>query len=272
MMAGVVSNTDANALKKMKIGGRFSTADLTDIYTEFLSMVNPKDKDYGISKVDFIEKIKILNNDWSLKLAEKIYNAIEKSNAGYVSFPEFVTYLDNLYHGTQNEKLRFSFKVMDDGKKGYLTPKDIRITLEILMNVHAIMTGDSMPSVDYIDSVAAYTMDKIDTDRHSQINWREFKAANSKNEELMNVFQILSGHAIKTKFEALSACEVTLKDIAQHAEQINQEFKEILAMMEAAGGNECIFGNAGSEDGVINKAPATTPLMMLTPGFNAQKT
>jgi Ca2+-binding EF-hand superfamily protein len=239
-------------LKKAAANTRFSVEEVLEIYADYCTLLTPEHRAFGISKPSFVEKTKILSNTWSTRLAEKIFEAIDKLNPDFLRFPEFLSYLNILYHGDQSEKLRFSFKIMDKEKKNYLTRQDIGETLEILLNIHAVLTGDNEPTTAYINSVIDYIMHQFDSNKNNKIELGEFSTTSMNQNELFDVFQILSGASVKANLFK-KGHDKELSDIYSNLVVIQREYDEVLMNLERIGYSQAEKGHGdGHLHGILH--------------------
>lgn len=221
-----LTQAEARDLHEVSEATGFSQNEVLDIYNEFNSMLEMHDSSLGVSRLHFVEKTKILNNPYSEELAGLIFEAIPKSNQGYLSFKEFICYLHLLYYGTPEEKLEFSFKIMKNGDKDYVTKDDLKRILTILLNIQSNLSGEQGPTDIYISQVVEYILEQFDDNKNGIIDWLEFKNTSSKNLDLFGVFQLVGGEALKSKF-LKKIDDNDMKDIMSLLSKIRAEFKNL---------------------------------------------
>jgi len=226
-----LSQNEAEVVKRLSEVTKFSASELAELYTEFLGMVDIKEKDKGISKMNFTEKIKILNNNYSVMLADKIFNAIDKVSQEHVSFAEFVSYLNTLYYGDQIEKLNFSFRIMDTNNKGYLTREDMFNTFKILININAILTGEAETAEEEIHDFVEFVMSNIDRDHNDQIDFDEFCNSAVNKRELFDVFEVLNGSVFKNKLRPQNI-DKDIREIVEDMKVIQTEYSDLIEMVD----------------------------------------
>lgn len=65
-------------------------------------------------------------------------------NFSKVDFEEFMKYLDVLLNGSAHEKNEWTFKLIDQNKKGYFDLADFSSFFESLVHVWVSMTGNQI--------------------------------------------------------------------------------------------------------------------------------
>lgn len=195
-----LSQSEARDLLEASESTGFSQNEVLEIYNDFNSMLEPKTASFGVSKQHFVEKTKILNNPYSEKLAELIFEAIPKAHPDYLSLKEFLYYLHLLYHGTPEQKLEFSFSIIKEKDSDFVTKEDLRRILTILLNIHSYLSGEQGPTEAYVTQIIDYIMEQFDENKNGRIDWAEFKNTSTQNLDLFGVFQLVGGEALKSKF------------------------------------------------------------------------
>ena len=227
----------------MAVNYRFTATEILELYIEFRSLAETGNdenggsgnylskNDEGVLKDVFIDKTRILNNVWSTRLAEKVYDSIDKNNDGFLNFTEFCQYNDCVHNGTDEDKLMFSFKVMDNGRKNYLTRQDIFDTFDILLNIQAVLTGEKGPVIDEINTLIDYIMNNFDENRNDKIEWEEFSATSNSKQELKDIFQILSGSGFRAKL-LKKYNDKNNTDIVTNMSIVHREYNNILGIID----------------------------------------
>lgn len=210
---------------------KFTAAQIVDLYADYCSLAENEHAMVGISKEMFVEKTRILNNEWSTRLAEKIYDSIDKNDDNCVNFVEFAQYMNWIHNGTHKEKLLFSFKVIDKGKKQFLTREDLHEIFDILLNIQAVLTGEKGPSAKEVNSLLDYIIQNFDINKNNRIEWEEFNETSTKRKELSDLFQILSGSSLRAKLLG-KYHEKDVEEIVSNITIVQREYNQLLAMME----------------------------------------
>lgn len=210
---------------------KFTAAQIVDLYADYCNLSENEGHMEGISKEMFVEKTRILNNEWSTRLAEKIYDSIDKDDDKCVNFVEFAQYMNWIHNGTQKEKLLFSFKVIDKGRKNYLTREDLREIFDILLNIQAVLTGEKGPSEKEVSSLLDYIIQNFDINKNNRIEWEEFNETSTKRKELSDLFQILSGSSLRARLLG-KYHEKDVEEIVSNVTIVQREYNQLLAMME----------------------------------------
>jgi Ca2+-binding EF-hand superfamily protein len=206
----------------------FGEAQVLELHDEFNRLKDPGHIPEAISKKNFVEMTKILNNEWSEKYAEKIFNAIEKKNRDYIELEEFVRYLDILYNAKKEKKLTFTFRVMDQKNQGFIQYGDFFELIETLLNIQSSISGEQPPSDYYINNLTSYVMNKFDSNQDRRVDLAEFVSGSKEQEDLCDLFQLINGTSIKGKL-LKSKREEEEKMIVERVLQIQAEIKDIIA-------------------------------------------
>lgn len=127
-----------------------------------------------------------------------------------VDFEEFMKYLDVLLNGSAHEKNEWTFKLVDQDKKGFFTLSDFCSLFESLVHVWVSMTGNQISiffiftketfNFFLIDSSILKNLDnyikdiykKMDPAKTNKVNLEIFKKVVSKEPNLLEVFDVLN--------------------------------------------------------------------------------
>ena len=57
-------------------------------------------------------------------LADRMFHVMDHDNKGYISLAEYLAYIDVMLFGDEEEKLKQSYKLLDERKKGEMHYED----------------------------------------------------------------------------------------------------------------------------------------------------
>lgn len=119
---------------------------LRELYRDLVDRAESSKKQ-GIGKITFYDYMKI-----QVFIAEKLFNALDKDNDGYLSSKEFVEGLMSLFFGNFNETAKVIFNIFDFDKDGKINKGDIKITMSYLP-LKESSHKDQMESLSEIDDI-----------------------------------------------------------------------------------------------------------------------
>lgn len=113
-------------------------------------------------------------------LSDRIFSIISQNHDGQVNFFDYLSYLNILLNGTEDQKALQSFKIFDLSAAGILKYQDIeKMVLEICL-LWNVMTGEKVsPTPNYINSIVKF----FDQDNDGIISLDDYNNA-FKNQEL----------------------------------------------------------------------------------------
>ncbi len=74
-------------------------------------------------------------------LSDRIFEVVDKDQDHYISFLEFATIMDTLINGDEDEKLEFSFALLDQYDSGYFGFEEFSEVITKIIAYWCIMTG-----------------------------------------------------------------------------------------------------------------------------------
>jgi 1-phosphatidylinositol-4-phosphate 5-kinase len=125
----------------------------------------------NITKMKFRESLGVLGLENASYLADRVFSIIDEDNDGLVSFEEFLSYMNILIKGDENEKALLSFRILDTGHKGKIVYEDIeKMLFGICLLWNSITGSKIVPKKQYID----YIFKSLDAKGCSEILFKEF--------------------------------------------------------------------------------------------------
>ena len=162
-------------LKKLSHTSGFSEKDLMVYLKHFRSFTKGKD---FLNPYEFRESLGLLGVLSDNAFIDLLFNVFNKKRNNQVSFEEYIDGLRILTRGTQDEKLTFSFGMMDIGGVGYITIKEFKLVMEstqrILNDVDDII-GNGSGSVEVNPDTIEKLFHEMDSDNNGKVTLEEFK-------------------------------------------------------------------------------------------------
>ena len=82
-----------------------------------------------LNKEEFKNSLGVLSTRSCDYISNRLFQVISGENSDYLSFREYILYLDLVNYGSKEDKLKHCFKFFDIGNKGYITNKDFTTIL-----------------------------------------------------------------------------------------------------------------------------------------------
>ncbi len=82
-----------------------------------------------LNKEEFKNSLGVLSTRSCDYISNRLFQVISGENSEYLSFREYILYLDLVNYGSKEDKLKHCFKFFDIGNKGYITNKDFTTIL-----------------------------------------------------------------------------------------------------------------------------------------------
>lgn len=137
---------DLNTIRKIL---EISDLQLFSLYTKevYKDLVDraESNKKQGISKVTFYEYIKL-----PVLIADKLFNAFDKDNDGYIGLKEFIDGMNNLYYGTFKQTAKIIFTMYDFDRDGVINKEDVKILFSYLPLKNEMKQMESLTEIDAI--------------------------------------------------------------------------------------------------------------------------
>lgn len=115
-----------------------------EVYRDLCSREDSKKK-LGMSRLTFYGYIKL-----PVLLADKLFNALDKNDDGYLNKKEFVEGLFMLYYGSFKQTAKIVFNMYDFDKDGYIKKEDIKILFSYLPLKNEELQNESLEEIDSI--------------------------------------------------------------------------------------------------------------------------
>jgi hypothetical protein len=131
-----------------------------------------------------------LDSSSSILILNRVFDSIAERLEG-ISLMEFVTYLDALLNGNQEDKIVLCFKMIDTKKKGYLRRDDFTSLISGAMIANT--EHGARPAIEHkAELAAAVIYQKLDKAPDDTVSLIEFQATLQKDPGLLDIFTLLS--------------------------------------------------------------------------------
>ena len=124
------SNLNLDELSKIT---HFSKSQITNFHKYFRKCKNKSQKDDSnidlLKEEEFKNSLGVLSTRECDYISNRLFHVITGENSEYISFREYILYLNLVNYGTKEDKLKHCFKFFDIGNKGYVTNKDFTTIL-----------------------------------------------------------------------------------------------------------------------------------------------
>jgi 1-phosphatidylinositol-4-phosphate 5-kinase len=161
---------------------RFSSGEMLQYNEEFRKLCKEKQ---GFDSATFCKSMGPLGVENTRRISERIFLVINKSKSGLVSLQEYLEYMDILMHGSTEEKLMQSYRLITQDKEKHITYSNFESYLISLWKMHNALTGAEVSaSRDYILRI----FQSLDLKDDGIIDFDEFREAVQNNSNLADLF------------------------------------------------------------------------------------
>lgn len=117
---------------------------IKEVYKDLVDRAE-SNKKQGISKVTFYDYIKL-----PVLIADKLFNALDKDNDGFIGLKEFIEGMNNLYYGTFKQTAKIIFSMYDFDRDGVINKEDVKILFSYLPLKNESKQMESLKEIDAI--------------------------------------------------------------------------------------------------------------------------
>ena len=157
-----MGQTNGTEPGKGNMNNIFSPKEINKLYKRFSKL--DKEKKGEINIEEFYDIPALAQNP----LVQRVMRTFDKNKDGKLSFLEFINGLAVLSTGASEEdKLRFSFKIYDNDDDGYISSNDLYTVLKM-------MVGNNLTD-NQLQQLVDRTIMKADEDKDGKISFEEFK-------------------------------------------------------------------------------------------------
>ena len=121
---------------------KFSKSQITNFHKYFRKFKIKSQKDEShidlLKEEEFKNSLGVLSTRECDYISNRLFHVITGENSEYLSFRDYIKYLNLVNYGTREEKLKHCFKFFDIGNKGYITNQDFT---NILYNLSKFLSS-----------------------------------------------------------------------------------------------------------------------------------
>ncbi|KAK8791945.1 hypothetical protein WA158_005322 [Blastocystis sp. Blastoise] len=165
---------DSKKLQEIADANGMSIKETTNLYTKFSDFCRGKE---SLDSWDFRNSLGVLGFFSDTALSDFLFAAFDLDKDDHVSFEEYVRGLKIMTKGTPDEKLAFSFSMMDTERKGYITLEHFSLVMtstQRLVNYIDDVTGSS-GSVESDAKTITDLFNEIDQDHDGKVTLKDFQ-------------------------------------------------------------------------------------------------
>ena len=135
----ISANINLDELTKIT---KFSKTQITNFHKYFRKFKIKSQKDEShidlLKEEEFKNSLGVLSTRECDYISNRLFHVITGENSEYLSFRDYIKYLNLVNYGTREEKLKHCFKFFDIGNKGYITNQDFT---NILYNLSKFLSS-----------------------------------------------------------------------------------------------------------------------------------
>ena len=156
---------------------KFSKSQITNFHKYFRKFKIKSQKDEShidlLKEEEFKNSLGVLSTRECDYISNRLFHVITGENSEYLSFRDYIKYLNLVNYGTREEKLKHCFKFFDIGNKGYITNQDFTNILYNLSKFLSSLTiSQILVSENELSSLYDYYINKA---KIQQLDFVHFK-------------------------------------------------------------------------------------------------
>lgn len=168
---------------------KFSREEIERFYEGFTNLTNTD----TISLQGFKKLMKVMGIRISSPMEDRIFNVIDVQKRKNIDFNELMEYFNTILKGTKDDRLRFSFRLLDYKNKGWF---DLSSLKQLLVDLHKSDLDDKENSKveEELEGVARNMFDAMNCNHNEKIDVLQFQSIIEENEEIFEMFQALGSN------------------------------------------------------------------------------
>ena len=168
------SNLNLDELSKIT---NFTKSQITNFHKYFRKCKLSSQKEGSnvdlLKEEEFKNSLGVLSTRECDYISNRLFHVITGENSEYISFKEYILYLNLVNYGTKEEKLKHCFKFFDIGKKGYITNKDFTTILyNLSLFLSSLTISQNLVSESELSALYDYYINKA---KIQQLDFTNFK-------------------------------------------------------------------------------------------------
>jgi Ca2+-binding EF-hand superfamily protein len=142
-----------------------------------------------MSKEQFRKNMGLLGIDSNPFIANRIFEVVDTDKDHHINFVEFVTIMDTMLHGEQDEKYEYSFALFDIYDSGYFAFEEFKESISKFIAHFNSMTGShAKVDTEFLQEI----FEKMDSNKDGLVYEDEFKEALRQDPGLFQWFELLN--------------------------------------------------------------------------------
>jgi Ca2+-binding EF-hand superfamily protein len=126
-----------------------------------------------LNKEEFKNSLGVLSTKSCDYISNRLFQVISGENSDYLSFREYILFLDLVNYGSKEDKLKHCFKFFDIGNKGYITNKDFTTILyNLCLFLSSLTISQILINENELSDLYDYYITKA---RIEQLDFKHFK-------------------------------------------------------------------------------------------------
>ncbi|KAL4492363.1 hypothetical protein ABPG72_005498 [Tetrahymena utriculariae] len=168
----------------------FTEKELRELKQQFMEM--SKNTGY-LTMMQFRDCMGILGLENVQFLSDRIFNIMADPN-GHINFQNFIIYLNTIMNGDENEKMRMSFRLIDDKNKGYFVKEDLSMMIKSIVNSWAAITQTTLTKemLNKVDKQINHIFKVMDIKKQEKVEEQDFCLSMQKYPDLLEIFDFLN--------------------------------------------------------------------------------
>ncbi|KAL4446054.1 hypothetical protein ABPG74_011046 [Tetrahymena malaccensis] len=168
----------------------FTEKELRELKQQFMEM--SKNTGY-LTMMQFRDCMGILGLENVQFLSDRIFSIMADPN-GHIYFQNFIIYLNTIMNGDENEKMRMSFRLIDDKNKGYFIKEDLSMMIKSIVNSWAAITQTTLTKemLNKVDKQINHIFKVMDIKKQEKVDEQDFCLSLQKYPDLLEIFDFLN--------------------------------------------------------------------------------
>ncbi|OMJ67959.1 hypothetical protein SteCoe_34100 [Stentor coeruleus] len=175
----------------------------------------------GFSKEEFRKNMSLMEFKVLSSIAEKIFDVMNKSKTGIVTLEEYLSYMDTMIYGTEEEKAIQSFSLIAGPESRGITYHDFKGWVISVWKIKNNLTGQGFSMND--QEMHEY-FNKIDTKNDGVIDFEEYTTAINSQEDFADLIDTLK-HGLTDRLNVPSIEDFKKVEINYSKELLEIEMK-----------------------------------------------
>ena len=164
-------------LDELSVITKFTKAQIANFHKYFRKFKLKSQKDEKhidlLKEEEFKNSLGVLSTRECDYISNRLFHVITGENSEYLSFKEYILYLNLVNNGTRDEKLKHCFKFFDIGNKGYITNQDFTsILYNLSLFLSSLTISQILVSENELSNLYDYYINKA---KIQQLDFPNFK-------------------------------------------------------------------------------------------------